>query len=85
MNLGLKNKHVLITGASRGIGFAIAELLVQQEATIIMCSRDKTRLVAARDDLDQRYPAIEKYIYALDLEGVYEIIILLSFGYYLVI
>lgn len=63
----LSGQVVLVTGASRGLGFALAELMAQQEAIVIMCARDESRLMAAREDLDQRYPAIKKHIYVLDL------------------
>jgi NAD(P)-dependent dehydrogenase (short-subunit alcohol dehydrogenase family) len=36
MNLNLDNKGVLITGASRGVGLAVAESFVQEEAQNMM-------------------------------------------------
>ena len=40
----LKGKTVLVTGASRGIGFSMAEALAQHGAKVILNSRDESAL-----------------------------------------
>ena len=41
MNLNLSNKTFLISGSSRGIGFEIAESLLNEEANVIITGRSK--------------------------------------------
>src|ERR1700716_438382 len=40
MDLGLKGKSVLVTGGSKGIGLAIAELFADEGADVAICARD---------------------------------------------
>ena len=47
MNLGLEAKKVVVTGGSRGLGFAVAELLVKEGCSLSMCSREATEIAAA--------------------------------------
>lgn len=44
MNLNLQDKKMIITGASRGIGAAIAVLMAEEGAHIGLCARDGQRL-----------------------------------------
>lgn len=39
MDLGLRGKHVLITGGTRGIGLACARLYLQEGARVTLCGR----------------------------------------------
>lgn len=54
MELGLAGRKVLITGASKGIGFACAEVFAAEGANVIMVARDVARLEAAAADLKGR-------------------------------
>lgn len=47
MDLGLTNKRALVTGASRGLGQAIAAALRAEGAAVAICARDGGRLAAA--------------------------------------
>jgi NAD(P)-dependent dehydrogenase (short-subunit alcohol dehydrogenase family) len=51
MNLHLHNKHVLITGGSKGIGLACAEAFLQEGARVTLVARTAQTLAAARDGL----------------------------------
>lgn len=48
MDLGLAGKVALVCGASTGIGFAVADELGANGATLVICARDRQRLEAAR-------------------------------------
>jgi len=47
MDLGLSGKRAFITGASRGLGYAVAKLLSAEGARVAINARDPERLVAA--------------------------------------
>lgn len=51
MDLGLKGKAALLTGASRGLGFAAAEALAKEGVDIAINSRDESHLSDAADKL----------------------------------
>ncbi|MCV7383456.1 SDR family NAD(P)-dependent oxidoreductase [Mycolicibacter longobardus] len=54
MDLGLTGKRALITGASRGIGFAIARTLLAEGASVGICARGAQALSAAAEQLTGR-------------------------------
>jgi 3-oxoacyl-[acyl-carrier protein] reductase len=47
MDLGLNGKRALVTGASRGLGFATAQVLAAEGARVALNSRDEVKLRAA--------------------------------------
>ena len=49
-----KNKVVLITGGSRGLGLVLAREFASEGARLIICSRDEDELSRARVDLESR-------------------------------
>lgn len=48
-------QHVLVTGASRGIGWAIAQAFAARGATLSLAGRDATLLEQRRATLEQQY------------------------------
>jgi dehydrogenase/reductase SDR family member 7B len=65
MNLRFENKIVWITGASSGIGFALAKQFAEQHATVILSGRSIETLEIARLKLDR---AEKHFSLVLDLE-----------------
>jgi len=53
MDLGLKGKIALVTGASRGLGFATARALAEEGVRLAINSRDMDQLSKAGDELAQ--------------------------------
>ena len=47
----LKNKNAIITGASQGLGFAIAKEFLKAGANIAICARDAKKINAAKEEL----------------------------------
>ncbi len=51
MDLQLKGRSALVTGASRGLGYATARLLAQEGCRVAINSRDESRLNAAAQQI----------------------------------
>ena len=56
MDLHLNDKHVLITGGSKGIGLACAVVFLEEGAKVSLVSRDQTNLDASRTALLEKFP-----------------------------
>lgn len=66
MDLGLEGKHALITGASRGIGAAIARRLAEEGCRLTLAARSANGLAALRKDIAASHGARVRDI-AIDL------------------
>ena len=51
MNLSLANQNIVLIGASSGIGLAVAKLLAEQNAKLIIASRTQAKLEAAAQEI----------------------------------
>ncbi len=69
MDLQLENKHVLITGGSKGIGLACAMAFLLEGARVALVSRDAGNLAGAAATLKQTLPdtAARISVHAADL------------------
>jgi 3-oxoacyl-[acyl-carrier protein] reductase len=53
MDLGLNGKVAMVSGASRGLGFAVARVLAQEGALVSMASRDAAAIASAAARIDE--------------------------------
>ncbi|MBT7362065.1 MAG: SDR family NAD(P)-dependent oxidoreductase, partial [Rhodospirillaceae bacterium] len=68
MDLELNGKTAIVTGASKGIGRAVAEVLAEEGCSLHLVSRTEADLNAVRDDLNTRFGA-QVTVHALDLSN----------------
>ncbi len=66
MDLGLRGKKALITGASKGIGRAVAEVLAEEGCDVALVSRTAADLDAARTAIAAKHN-VGVRVFALDL------------------
>ena len=70
MNLNLDNKSVLITGASRGVGLAVAESFLQEGARTCLVSRGSSALYENEKKLQNVYGLENVIAYKCDCTNV---------------
>jgi 3-oxoacyl-[acyl-carrier protein] reductase len=68
----LKNKTILITGASRGIGRATAKLFAENGANLILLARNETLLKSLKEDLEAKY-SVQIWVYSCDVSQTQEV------------
>ena len=56
MNSSLDGVRILLTGVSRGVGYASARLLIENGAHVFGIARDEERLTAAASKLSEHEP-----------------------------
>lgn len=50
----LQNKTAVVTGGSKGIGYAVAEALLSEGASVLICARKENELAAASEQLAKK-------------------------------
>jgi len=66
MDLNLGGRHALITGASKGIGLAVAKSLAQEGCHVHLVARTQAELQKVADDITTRY-RVEAFAHPADL------------------
>jgi len=56
MNLNLDNKNYIVSGSSRGIGLAIARILLQEGAQVMITGRNKEDVASVVNNFSNRFP-----------------------------
>jgi NAD(P)-dependent dehydrogenase (short-subunit alcohol dehydrogenase family) len=79
MELGLRGKRAVVTGASKGIGLAIARGLAAEGVDLVLCARSGDLLTAAAEELSAGYE-VGVHTLAADLSTVEGVAELAAFG-----
>jgi NAD(P)-dependent dehydrogenase (short-subunit alcohol dehydrogenase family) len=68
MDLRLKGKTALVTGASQGLGPEIARGFAEEGVNLILAARSRDKLAAVRESIVERHP-VEVEALAVDITG----------------
>jgi NAD(P)-dependent dehydrogenase (short-subunit alcohol dehydrogenase family) len=66
MELGLRGRKALVTGASKGIGRACADALAEEGCDVVLVSRTEADLAKAREEIAAKHNVAVRF-FALDL------------------
>ncbi len=73
MELGLKDKVALVTAASKGLGLATVESLLQEGANVAFCSSSEKNVKKTFDELNRKFPnKVFGFLCDLNLESSIE-------------
>jgi 3-oxoacyl-[acyl-carrier protein] reductase len=75
MNIDLSGKHALVTGASRGIGEAIARRLAESGAQVTLAARSRERVEAIAAEIGPNAQPLELDITAADLRDRIKVVL----------
>lgn len=67
--MSLKDKSVLITGASMGIGAAIAHRLAREGATLVLFARSEDKLQTLAYQIQEQYRGVKVYPHSVDISS----------------
>ena len=70
MDLGLQGKRALVTGATKGLGRAIAETFLAEGASVAICARTEADVEAAVAELSKQGQAVGAVVDAGDADAV---------------
>jgi short-subunit dehydrogenase len=66
-NILIKSMNIVITGASRGIGKAIAEKFASENNGLFLCARNEETLKQTAEEIQQKFPGSVVRYFASDL------------------
>jgi 3-oxoacyl-[acyl-carrier protein] reductase len=77
----LSGRNAIITGASQGLGKAIAEQFIREGASVVLCARNETELKSTRDELAKQAATGQKILSrACDVSEEEQVIELIAFA-----
>jgi NAD(P)-dependent dehydrogenase (short-subunit alcohol dehydrogenase family) len=76
----LSGRNALITGASQGLGKAIAEHFLREGANVVLCARSRADLDATRSELAQMAPDRKVLAHACDVSAEAQVSELVQFA-----
>jgi len=66
----MSKPFAIVTGGSRGIGYAIAEYLAAQDYDLALVARNETRLIEAKQRIGDKFSSINVDTYPVDLQDI---------------
>lgn len=75
----IKGKRAVVTGASRGIGLAVAQALAAEGAHVALCARDEKSLTSAVEKIRQQHPAAKLATHPADVSDSRQVAEFFSF------
>ena len=78
MNLGLKNKRVLVSGSSQGIGLEIAKSFLKEGAMVAISARGEEQLLKAEQELLTQFDRANVCSHVCDFTQVKSVIALIE-------
>jgi 3-oxoacyl-[acyl-carrier protein] reductase len=76
----LAGRNAIITGASQGLGKAIAEQFIREGANVLLCARSETDLTATRDELAKLSPERKVLARVCDVSNETDVNALVAFA-----
>lgn len=71
MDLGLRGKVAVVTGGSKGIGYAAAKVFLEEGAKVAICARHEEELRQAAGELEQLGPVYWEAVDVTDAQANY--------------
>lgn len=72
MDLGLRGKVAVVTGGSKGIGYAAAKVFLEEGAKVAICARHEEELRQAAGELEQLGPVYWEAVDVTDAQANYD-------------
>lgn len=73
LDVDLKGRHIIVTGATSGIGQATAQTLASHNATVHLICRDETRGKAVRDSIMSESTAADVRVHVCDISSLADV------------